>query len=583
MSGFFAALGARPADLLDRIAERARHRGTADVFADEQVVLAAFGARVHVEPDLVVAADARIDAGPSGSTDAERVARAWRAGTWQDLLGDFAAAVYERRTGVLHVIRDAVGGRPALTARTPERLLAGSSIPMLLADPAVSREADPDWIGVYLTLSPAMETITGYRDMARLHPGTTARTAAGRWDVAQWYTLPRKTVRLSGDAEYAEAFATLFEQAVRARIGNARRIAIPLSGGLDSTSVAATARALAPSADLLALSMPFFEAKGDERALQEMVARSLGMTQRWVEVIGRNPFGDGPEATIQTYGVPFASPNSFQIEALADAAAADGADVVLDGIDGDGVIGGDFLFIADLLVTGRWRTALRELNALQRTRGASRKRALKRLGIEPLLPGWAQRRRASAERPDWYGPDLLPYDPRIPWRPGRVFRTDHRVVLSRGMTAQVLEVMDEQYALRGLRIEHPFMDRRLIEFCVNLPREQVTANGYTKVVLRNAMRGRLPAAITDRAVKADVSEALMGGLSGVGREDVRRGMANLIQADLPHVRAEGVEALLAACERGAVPYEAFRLAWIGHWMRAVGENTVRAVRSDRIA
>jgi asparagine synthase (glutamine-hydrolysing) len=81
----------------------------------------------------------------------------------------------------------------------------------------------------------------------------------------------------------------------------------------------------------------------------------------------------------------------------------------------------------------------------------------------------------------------------------------HRQGIAQPAYQLTLEIADKAAAAFGVEPRYPFFDRRLIEFCLALPEEQKFANGWTRLILRRAMEGILPADIQWRSTKSNLS------------------------------------------------------------------------------
>jgi asparagine synthase (glutamine-hydrolysing) len=597
MSGFFCALspsGAAPDEAaLRSVAEASAHRGIARAWHGDGVAMIAFEGRrgngLAAGEDFVVALDARIDNAREldrmlglapGTTDAARVLAAWRrwgADTPRRLVGDFAGAVFDRATRALVVFRDPGAGRHALLGRARGGLVAASSLPMLLADPGVARDVDEEWVAAFLTATAGFATVTGYRDATRLVPGARAHARGGEWRVERWHSWSARRVRERDPRAYAEGLREVLFEAVRARIDGAKRAGVSLSGGLDSTSVIASARAVAPDASLVALAVPFTAERADERALQQMVAERVGATLRWAPLDGASPYGEGgARATIERLGVPPIAPNHFFVERVAAAAADAGADVVLDGIDGDAIVGGNWYFLGDLLATGRALRFRRELRAAARVHGMSARRVVRDYVVEPMLPGWARARRTEA--PPFVLKDFAARTKMTrrmtagPWRPGRAFAAHELQAVAPGIAPAILEQIEETFAARGIEAAHPWLDARVVEYCLGLPRAQKVADGWTKIVLREAMRALLPADVTGRSAKAELGSAFFSALSAAGRADTEEGLERAA-SNLDHWVNPRWGLRLAGGSGGSPEgFVDFRLAFLSHWRGWVSDG-----------
>ena len=87
-----------------------------------------------------------------------------------------------------------------------------------------------------------------------------------------------------------------------------------------------------------------------------------------------------------------------------------------------------------------------------------------------------------------------------------------------GIVARGLELLDRSTARFGIEERHPFHDRRLYEFAMGIPDDQRARDDRTKYVLRNAMRGLVPASILARRDKALFPILTVQALERIGGE-----------------------------------------------------------------
>jgi asparagine synthase (glutamine-hydrolysing) len=104
----------------------------------------------------------------------------------------------------------------------------------------------------------------------------------------------------------------------------------------------------------------------------------------------------------------------------------------------------------------------------------------------------------------------------VPW--SATSEEAHWAGLSGPIWPATLELADRAAAAFGLELRFPFFDRRLIEFCLALPMGQRLDLGWTRVILRRAMRGILPEEVRQRVGKQDLSPNYVRGLRGNDRE-----------------------------------------------------------------
>ena len=82
----------------------------------------------------------------------------------------------------------------------------------------------------------------------------------------------------------------------------------------------------------------------------------------------------------------------------------------------------------------------------------------------------------------------------------------------------VLEQVDRSTAAFSVESRHPFMDKRLIEFCMALPSPQKLNQGWSRAILRRAMNGILPESVQWRGGKMDMTPNFLHGLLKLNRK-----------------------------------------------------------------
>ena len=161
------------------------------------------------------------------------------------LLGDFAFAIWDERRRQLFLARDHFGAKP-LTYHCSEHLVAFASD----SRSVIGLEDVPATINrdrVFDFLVDATEwidtTSTFFAQVHRLPPAHTLTITATDQRLRRYWHLPEPDMlRLRSDEEYEEATREVLDLAVRCRLRGRGDVGVVLSGGIDSSSIAATAR-----------------------------------------------------------------------------------------------------------------------------------------------------------------------------------------------------------------------------------------------------------------------------------------------------------------------------------------------------
>ena len=212
----------------------------------------------------------------------------------QRLNGQFAIAIWDQRERSLFLARDRVGVRPVFYTRSGERLVFGSEIKSILAVPEVRAELDPVGLAQVFTYWSPQSPRTCFQDIHELPPGHYLLARGGQLEVRPYWNLrilqPSRKTTEQPLAAYVEELRHLLLDATRIRLRADVPVGAYLSGGLDSSLIAAMVRRLGVS-HLDTFSISFSDPRYDESAHQRRMAEFLGTDHQVVyathEEIGR--------------------------------------------------------------------------------------------------------------------------------------------------------------------------------------------------------------------------------------------------------------------------------------------------------
>lgn len=492
---------------------------------------------VQTDTATIIAADARIDniiellrtlrtdGGNAMRSLLLQAYEAWEENCARRLLGDFSLAIWDERRQRLVCIRDHLGVRPLYYCHIPRRWFAfASEVKALLALPDFVARVDETRIADFLASSFTDMQHTFYEGVRRLPPAHTLTvTAKGITLRRFWEPDPYHTVRYSSDAEYASAFRAIFTEAVRCRLEPAANLGVTLSGGLDSSSVTCMARHLlrGGTQQLSTFSIFFGDASNeDERRFITAVTRAGDLRDDHLTVRQQSPLRHLERISRHCDG-PGCGQYASDYWELYSQAAASGVGVLLDGCDGDVTISYNFRYLGELARRLRWVSMLREAHGLNQryfSNQTSMWRLVMSYCVPPLLPSWEwlwRARRSFRTVAPEPGPHSL-ISERFAARSGLTARLDmyrrnvaslhthravHAHILAHPMLPQAFEVTDNLCAAFSIEHRHPFYDKRLVEFCLALPREQLIRDGWTRPILRRALANLLPPDIRQRGGK----------------------------------------------------------------------------------
>jgi asparagine synthase (glutamine-hydrolysing) len=190
------------------------------------------------------------------------------------LNGQWAFAIWNRRSRTLFLSRDPVGVRPLFYTTAGGRLLFASEIKALFVDPAVSRELDPRGVDNIFTFWTTLAPRTAFKAIRALPPGHSLVWRNGHVSTSRHWgpSFPRADAECAA-AQSPEALRSVLDEAIRIRMRADVPVGAYLSGGLDSSVIVALMRHRTER--LRTFSIVFDDPDFDERVHQHDVVSAL--------------------------------------------------------------------------------------------------------------------------------------------------------------------------------------------------------------------------------------------------------------------------------------------------------------------
>ena len=430
------------------------------------------------------------------------------------LNGQFAFALYHRRTESVFLARDRFGVRPLFVANAGDTMVFGSEVKALLASGVVRAEVDPEGLDEVFTFWGARAPRTPFRGIRQLEPGTYAIWNGGRLRTARYYALDYPEAA----SEEPNALDRL-DELMRTGVGLRMRADVPvgtyLSGGLDSSITSALAAGMSPHA-LRSFSVAFRDPQFDERAYQLQLAGALG-TIHAAEDIGAADIAAVFPDVVRHAETPLVRTAPAPLYLLAKLARERGITVVLTGEGSDELFLGYDLFkeVEVRLFCMRqphsaWRPRLLDrlypyLGSAGRTGDFWRRFFLESGGLEdPLfshlprfgLTSWIKDFYSAQHREAVGGYDALETlrqdlpDGFSTWSPlARAAYLEMTTLLPSYLLSSQGDRMGMAFGVEG---RFPFLDHRLFEFAAALPSRSKLRGLNEKDVLRRWAGGFLP-------------------------------------------------------------------------------------------
>ncbi|MGH6628106.1 MAG: asparagine synthetase B family protein [Burkholderiales bacterium] len=451
--------------------------------------------------------------------------------------GDFAVALYDGATDTLWLGRDRFGLKPLYYTTAGGSFALASRPRALLALRGVSREVNRRFVALfaashyrYFDNDPEQSP---YQGIAQLPVGHVLRVANGQVTSSRYWSLEDAPEFTAPEPELAEQYGALLQDAVALRLKAAREPAFTLSGGMDSSSVLASAVRASGSRQHA------FSAVYDDRTYDEsddIRPMVEAVVKEWHPVRVGTPDVFGlVRRMIEVHDEPVATATWLSHFLLCEQAAKEGFGSLFGGLGGDELNAGEYehfiYHFADLRAAGLEAELAREAGLWityhdhpifrKSVKGMERSLASLVDFSRPgrCLPDYGRVRcYTSALNPEFF--DLSGFEPVMDHPFPSYLRNRTYQDIFRETVPCCLRAEDRQATAFGLDHFLPFFDHRLVEHMFRVPGHLKIRNGVTKHLLREAMQGILPEETRTRIKKTGWNAPAHVWFSGPGREPI---------------------------------------------------------------
>jgi asparagine synthase (glutamine-hydrolysing) len=419
--------------------------------------------------------------------------------------GMWAFALWDSKKKRLFLSRDRFGEKPLYYHSRNKEIVFASEAKALLQDKAIGRVPNDKIIYDYLLYGQHDHSDeTFFEGIKVLPPAHIMIFDEQGVKIKRYWDLKiNKRLEFSSknDEEYAKKFYELLEDAVKMRLVSEVPLGVCLSGGLDSSTIVSIIDDLlirggvkrdSIGKRLKTFSAVFDDKKIDERRYIEEVIRNFNVEKNYIFPDSKSLWKD-VRKLVYYHDEPFGG-TSIHAQWEVMKIVKKKVTVVLDGQGGDELLAGYIpyygIFFFDLWKNRKIPQLMKEfILSLDLTSSFIRRyvKEPRREGeIKNMLKQDFVSKHDRTAKPKWKGDDFAEflYQDIVRNSLPRLLRNEDRISMAFSIETRV-----------------PFLDHRLVEYVFSLPVNQRIKNGWTKFILRNAMKGVLPEKIRKRRSK----------------------------------------------------------------------------------
>jgi asparagine synthase (glutamine-hydrolysing) len=435
----------------------------------------------------------------------------WGSAAVTKFIGMWAFAIWDASERVLFCSRDRFGIKPFHYCFRDGRFYFASEIKALRGSPLDRGGLNEAQVarGLYLGWMHHWDE-TYFTDILALPASNNLEWRDGQihlWQYAEVESLENPSMTFE---ENAEAFRDVFIDSIRITSRRDVPMGVCLSGGLDSTSIAAVLASSTTEHEVRAFTA-YYTGPGtvDERPYIKH------LLDRYPQIISReisptdNDVAEALDRIVHLMDAPMPSSSYISQYFVMGLAAEHGVKVVLDGQGSDEILGGYmhslYRVIAEHIATGSYLEAYRELTAHARRQGYSSSKRMSVLAKSLLAASRSEQHLYETEFRHTYpwlmrqGAQAYPVQ-LTNYGTSRLNAFLHNL-LRVTLLPTLLHTEDINSMAFSIESRVPFLDHRLVNLAFGMPSEHKIHRGETKRVLRAAMRGIVPDAILDRRDK----------------------------------------------------------------------------------
>ncbi|MDO5836059.1 MAG: lasso peptide isopeptide bond-forming cyclase [Methanobacterium sp.] len=482
------------------------------------------------ESGLVITADARIDnrkdlAPQLGIEDNEHVSDSyfilkayekWGEKCPEELLGDFAFAIWDKNKEQLFCARDHMGVKPFYYYLSDNVFFFASQIKALHAFDEVPYKLNQLVAAFYLIPNSDETRSTLYKDIKRIPASHSFKLGSSKLQIKKYWELnPRLNLKLDSDDDYIRKFRGLFKKSVRCRLRSAKKIGFELSGGLDSSSIVTVSKDILtdqlPLQTFSLISKDFPES--DESFYINKMMDSGGIEGTSINVDHISPLNNIDQISWHLEKPLYSANVSFFWDLYQKMEKKD-IRVLLRGYDGDSILSHSEKYFKELFLKMKWNKLIKEIIHYSKNRDKDPYNIFLNRCIFPLIPYlikkyWYRFKNVRLEgdlvlqnitlNRELNLSEIYKHYNKSLINPNTA-KEFHYCLIVQGSHQFAFEYNDSLASAFSMEPRYPFFDKRLVEFCYAIPNEQKFRYGWDRMMIRRSIEN-LPNEIKWRSKK----------------------------------------------------------------------------------
>ena len=463
-------------------------------------------------------------------SDAKNILNLYKKGLMSKIksfAGPFAFCIINMSTNKIIAYRDQMGVRPLYYFYDKEKFIYSTEIDYIFANSSVNKDINFKKLKYFILKGSRFNEETFFNQIYRLRSSSNLEINEKSLKIIKYFNFSNMPkIKFKSNEEYAHEFKEIFLKIIKSQINTENnKVASMLSGGLDTSSItSAIALLKGDSIEHKTYSIVFnnlrkqdIEMVYETNYIQDVVDKYT-IDSNIIELDYYN-IQDYLKNIQSNYPEPNYHGNKYMDTEMINAMKLNGHKIILSGFDGDSVIthGDHYLYL--LLKNMRFLKFFKEVYKRDVVRGNKFNlfKIFKKYVLRVFLPNYVYKIKGlikkdlpAIQTSNFIKNDQLSSLPVSDMSNKYInsikdFENFHINTINTNVWEHIFETQDIDYGRNGLEIRYPFMDIRLINFCLRIPESQKLQNGISRFILREAMKGIIPDSIYYRMHKSILS------------------------------------------------------------------------------
>jgi asparagine synthase (glutamine-hydrolysing) len=446
------------------------------------------------------------------------------------LNGQFAFAIWDSKSKELFLARDRVGIRPLFYSATKDSFVFASEIKAIFEYPGLNPQISPKSLSQVFTFWTTITPNTIFSDVFEVSPGHYITVNSSGFHIKKYWALPVYTPEEYQNVSLNDSiagFVDLFSDAVRIRMRSDVQVGAYLSGGIDSCITTSFIKNIIPE-NLKTFSISFSDEEFDESNYQKLAVDYFKTTHSRITCSSKD-IADKFREVVWHSEMPLLRTAPVPMYLLSDLVRSQNIKVVITGEGADELLGGYNIF-KEAIIRQFWAKdpaskyrplLLTKLYPYMPQMKIANNIALKLFfgykleetdsSVYSHLLRWNNTSRIINYFSEDFKNAIINYDPvlELTEKLGEKFKgvdllsRAQWLEMSLFMSGYLLSSQGDRMTMaNSVEGRYPFLDYRLIEFCMKLPPEYKLHGLNEKFLLKKMMSGKLPKQILERPKQA---------------------------------------------------------------------------------